>query len=184
MDISLILEAGQTLGIIGALGFSAIQVMALRRQLDHMLEQSKILHQQVKNANDNSVYNMFNKFSDRMLSMRTLQLQDEQVRQIWDGGEEGKVLSEDGLNEKHFYFAKMLFQINEAYFIALKDADLDTDSKGFHYKPWRANFKADLTSRKFRDIWSRYSIVRDSYSKPFQDEVNEIISELRADGAT
>ena len=168
--MSLFIEALQTLGIIGALLFSGLQARSHQLQL-------KSLQAQEKEQRNKSVYSVFDKFSDRMIDLRKIQLMDEQVRKIWDGGLEGEALKEF-VDEKHFYFAKMLFQVNEAYFIALMDNDLNTEEKGFRYKPWRDNFKAELTAKNFRDIWSRHRIVRDSYSQGFRDEVNEIIAEI------
>lgn len=112
-----------------------------------------------------------------MAKLRELMIADEAVRRIWDGGLEGRSLKETE-NEKHFYFAKMLLQINEAYYLALMDRDFDTDRKGFHFDAWRRNFKNDLTAQRFREMWTKHKIVRDSYDERFAKEVDVIIGEV------
>ncbi|MBM2577545.1 hypothetical protein JQC91_14650 [Jannaschia sp. Os4] len=159
-QITLVSEILQTLGILGAFYFTG---------------------RQLKTINDRSVYDVYGKFSDRMMVLRQLMIADEDIRKIWEGGRESEALSEMA-DEKHFYFAKMLFQINEAFFLALEDPSINTSAKGFHKAAWRANFKTDLTASTFRKVWSRYAIVQESYDEKFRAEVNQIIREIETQG--
>ncbi|MEP5633513.1 MAG: hypothetical protein ABJP79_16675 [Tateyamaria sp.] len=158
--ISLATEFLQTVGILGAFYFTA---------------------RQLKGNNDKSVYDVYEKFSDRMMLLRKMMIADGDIRTIWQGGRESEALR-DMEDEKHFYFAKMMFQTNEAFFLALEDPAINTSSKGFHKAAWRANFKTDLTAGTFRKIWSKYQIVQESYDERFRKVVNEIIFEIETQG--
>jgi len=146
-------------------------------------EQLKFLEQQIMSQTNDAAYDAYQRFSDRMEHLRILELDRPEIRMLWEGGKEGKALK-TYQHPQQFYFVKMLLQANEALFLALSDADIPTEKKGFTLSAWRANFMTDLSAPEFRRTWNEFSIVRDSYDKRFQDEVGRLIDKIKLESAS
>ncbi|MEL6360403.1 MAG: hypothetical protein AAFR21_04915 [Pseudomonadota bacterium] len=129
-----------------------------------------------KHVQRRTAYDFYDKFADRMHDIRSLQLLYPDIPKIWDGGPEGHALS--NVEPRHFYFAKMLLQANEAIFLALRDPLIQTKVTKMDLNGWRQNFKTDLRAPGFADIWRNYDHVRQSYSSVFQKEVERILNEI------
>lgn len=148
---------------------------------DATRQQLKLLEEQLSAEKDVSAYDAFQRFADRMEHLRVLEIEHPELRSIWKGGLEDEALKQFDKPEQ-FYFAKMLFQANEALFLALNDENIPTDGKGFTLDGWRENFKTDLSAPMFRGTWTKWRIVRESYDLRFQEEVSKLICEIDTHG--
>ena len=127
-----------------------------------------------------TAYEFYDKFADRMFVIRQLQISNPDIPTIWEGGPEGIALKDTPA--QHFYFAKMLFQANEAIFLALSDPQIQTDATKMDLYGWEENFRTDLSSPIFARIWRNFPHVRSSYSREFQAKVDEILNKLHPQG--
>lgn len=146
-------------------------------------EQLKLLERQIMGESNDSAYDGYQRFSDRMEHLRMLELDRPEIRMLWEGGEEGDALK-TYKHPEQFYFVKMLLQANEAFFLALSDADIHTEKKGFTLDAWRANFMTDLSAPEFRRTWTAFPIVKNSYDKRFQAEVERLIALVNLDSTS
>ena len=133
------------------------------------------IYRQYKDSQKKTAFDIYDKISDRMMTVRMLQAQNEEICKIWDGGPEGETLK--SINHQHLYLSKMLLQINESMHIILHDSDIKTDFTKASLDGWKENFKNDLRAPLFSQIW-KHGSVRTSYSEDFQNFVDQLIAEI------
>lgn len=153
MSIELIFGAIEGIGIIAALIYTAQQNLSLEKEMK---------------------LQAYNTTIDRIYQIRTLLINDPDLHKIWDGGLEGDTLK--NINHKHFYLIKMVLHMNESLYLKIKKDRNNKNQDLLH--PFLENLKTDLTATKFREVWKNNRIVRESYDKSFQKEVNKIIQEV------
>ena len=154
MNYELILSSISSIGIIGALIYTAKQNSSLEKEMK---------------------LQAYNTTIDRIYQIRTLLIQEDELHKVFHGGIEGDVLEE--VDHKHFYLIKMILHMNESLYVKIKK-DSKNDNSIDLLIPFLENLKTDLTATKFREVWKNNRIVRESYDKDFQLEVNKIIREI------
>ncbi len=149
------------------------------RQADELSKHSRYMLDELefqRKLQRKTAYDVYDKFADRMFQIRLLQISNNIIPKIWDGGPEGKV--QETVLPEHFYFAKILFQTNEAIFLALNDQSIETEITKMDLEGWKNNFRTDLSAPIFSRIWTDFKHVRDSYSKDFQNVVDGILADI------
>ena len=139
------------------------------------------IYMQYKDSQKKTAFDIYDKISDRMMTVRMLQAQNAEICKIWDGGPEGETLK--SINHNHLYLTKMLLQINESMHIILHDKDIKTDVTRATLDGWRENFKNDLRAPLFSEIW-KHGSVKSSYSDDFQIFVDQLVAEVEEERAT
>ena len=153
---AIIFSGIEAVGIIGALWFTVSQQRKLQNEIRFQAHNTTV---------------------DRMYQIRTLLIEDPDLYHIWDGGIEGEALK-NSESHKYFYLVKMLLHMNESIFLEMLEKKIKKSARDETFGPWRENLKTDLTAPKFRDVWTKNRIVRDSYDPQFAAEVNAIIQEI------
>ena len=154
MNIELIFNIVETVGIISALVYTAKQNYSLEKEMK---------------------LQAYNTTVDRIHQIRTLLIQDPDLHKVWEGGIEGNVLKDISCY-KHFYLIKMILHMNESLYLKIQK---DSNKKNQDLlTPFRENLKTDLTATEFRRVWKNNRIVRESYDFDFRNEINLIIKEI------
>ena len=155
MSLELIFSAIETIGIISALIYTAKQHLSLKKEMR---------------------LQAYNTTIDRIYQIRTLLINDPDLHKIWDGGVEGEALKD--INYKHFYLVKMILHMNESLYLKIT-ADANNRNQEL-LTLFFENLKTDLTATSFRKAWKNNRIIRESYDKSFQKEIDKIILEVES----